>query len=38
MHDDSLAHFSHPVSDVLSIMTDGWVEEDPLHGLHARLT
>jgi hypothetical protein len=35
MHDGAPAHFSRAVRDVLNIMTDGKVEEDPLHGLHA---
>jgi hypothetical protein len=36
MYGGALAHFSRAVRDVVNIMTDGYVEEDPLHGLHAR--
>jgi hypothetical protein len=36
MHDGAPAHLSRAVRDVLNILTDGQVEGDPLHGLHAR--
>jgi hypothetical protein len=36
IHDGASGHFSRAVRDVLSIVTDGHVEEDPPHGLQAR--
>jgi hypothetical protein len=38
MHDGAPVHFSRAVLGVLSntIMSDGQVQEDPLHGLHVR--
>jgi hypothetical protein len=40
VHDSASVHFSSAVRDILSntIMTDGQVEEGPLHGLHAHQT
>jgi hypothetical protein len=36
MQDGAPAHFSRAVRDVPNIMTDGQVEQYPLHGLRAR--
>jgi hypothetical protein len=36
MRDGAPAHSRRAVRDVLTILTDRSVEEDPLHGLHAR--
>jgi hypothetical protein len=38
MRDDAPAHFIRAVRDdlITSIMTDGYIDEDPLHDLHSR--